>query len=214
MKNENNTILKLSRKQKKSVTSRQLKVENQIQTQLGESQRINLKEGTTSEKMAQPISNEITAPTKLEPNLPNLNEMKEIIYDNKFGDPVVESINVNDLGKSNAEDGEAPADKMLEDVGMYPALVKCPYCNTQIKSNVSYSCNCFTVFVLIVMIIIFPLILIASIYNAGSNKKCCHCKSGDRCGICDCCNDAQHFCPKCGKLIGESYSCERLFSCI
>ena len=213
MNNENNTILKLSRKKKKSASSRQLKADNQVQTQLGESQRINLKE-TTSEKMPKPPTNDNIGPNQPEPNLQNLNEIKEIIYDNKFEDPVIESIDVNDLGKTNIEGRENPADKMLDNVGMYPVLVKCPYCNTQIKSNVSYNCNCFTVFVLIIMIIIFPLILIATIYNAGSKKKCCHCKSGDRCGICDCCNDAQHNCPKCGKMIGESYSCERLFSCL
>ena len=210
---DDNKILKLSnKKNKRRHSSRQLKSEqkskNIIQTQLFESQRINLKENSPSEINPQLI--QTNNPSSPQPK----QNLKEIIYDNKYVKPDIESVNANDLGKSNVEGGEASDDKMLENLGAYPAMVKCPYCNTHIKSNVIYNCNCFTIFVLIIMIIIFPLICIATIYNAGTKKKCFKCKEGNRCGICDCCNDAQHICPNCHKVIGESYSCERLFSCL
>ena len=104
---------------------------------------------------------------------------------------------------------------MIDNVGFAAMDINCPYCNTHIQSNVDSSCNCFTCFILLIMIIIFPLICVLSIYKAGrGSHRSCFCYSSEDDDTCNCCNDVKHVCPKCGKVIGESDSCSRLFSCV
>ena len=115
-------------------------------------------------------------------------------------------MNINDIDSQNV-----PVVNMLSNVGSYPMDFDCPYCNNHIQSNVDSNCNCFTCFLFLIMIIVFPLMCIASIYKAGTGtSRCLFCSNGDSC---DCCSDVKHVCPNCGKVIAESDSCTRLFSC-
>ena len=141
-------------------------------------------------------------------------KVNEIIYYNNandnYGEPAVE----NNLNNSEVVNQSFPGMNPLDNVGTLPVDVDCPFCNAQIKSTTESKCNCLVVFLYILMIIIFPLMCIASLYKAGTGtSNCCACYYGDE-GLCDCCNDVKHICPKCGKVIAESDSCSRLFSCI
>lgn len=134
-------------------------------------------------------------------------KINKIIYGNNYGNPAIQ----NELDINQG----IPDDNMIDNVGFAAMDINCPYCNTHIQSNVDSSCNCFTCFILIIMIIIFPLICILSIYKAGrGSHRSCFCYSSEDDDTCNCCNDVKHVCPKCGKVIGESDSCSRLFSCV
>ena len=206
-------ILKLSNKQKSSRNSiGEQKSQNQIQTQLVESQRINLKE-----EQPQPPELISNSPTNLIPpqSQPEI-KSNDKIYNNKYGEPAIQKVdvNINKIEVSNIENNEVSKDKMLENIWVYPIDVKCPNCNTFIKTNVEYNFNCLTVFLFIIMLIFFPL-MCCSLFcrnNAGQTQCACHKDYNGK--FCYCCHDAQHACPKCKKILGESYSCERLCSCV
>jgi hypothetical protein len=133
--------------------------------------------------------------------------INEIIYGNNYANPAIQ--NELDIDKG------IPDENMIDNVGMTAMDVNCPYCNTHVQSNVDSSWSCFTCFILLIMIIIFPLICVLSIYKAGrGSSRSCFCYSSEEDDTCTCCNDVKHVCPKCGKVIGESDSCSRLFSCV
>ena len=133
--------------------------------------------------------------------------INEIIYGNNYANPAIQ--NELDINKG------IPDENMIDNVGMTAMDVNCPYCNTHVQSNVDSSWSCFTCFILLIMIIIFPLICVLSIYKAGrGSSRSCFCYSSEEDDTCTCCNDVKHVCPKCGKVIGESDSCSRLFSCV
>jgi len=210
---ENNMILKLSNKQK---TSRNLKIEqnsqNQIQTQLVESQRINLKEEQKQSPeliLNSPINHK---PPEPQPEI----KSNEKIYNDKYGVPAIQNADekINKIEGTNIENNEVPNNKILENLWVYSIDVKCPNCNTFIRTNVEYNFNCLTVFLFIIMLIFFPL-MCCSLFcrnNVGQTQCACHKDYNGK--FCYCCHDAQHICPKCKKILGESYSCERLCSCV
>ena len=134
-------------------------------------------------------------------------KINEMIYGNNYGDPAIQ--NELDINQGISDPN------MIENVGFAAMDINCPYCNNHIQSNVDSSCSCFTCFIVLIMIIIFPLICVLSIYKAGrGSHRSCICCSSEEDDTCTCCNDVKHVCPKCGKVIGESDSCSRLFSCV
>ena len=237
-----NSILKLSNKNKNGANfSISPKVE--IPTELIDSQRMNFQEEQPQELIPQvptdskqekspeepkpPDSQSNSKPSeksqshKSRPESPlSQSKINEIIYGNNYGDPAIDNINVNEIENPNIQNDGVIIPDILDNVGATPVSVNCPHCNSQIQSNVNSSCNCCTCFLIILMIIIFPIMCVLSIYRAGSRtSRCCSCygvddeESGGG-GSCNCCNDVKHTCPKCGTVIAESDSCSRLFSCI
>lgn len=222
---DNNDVLKLN--SKKVSNSPKIKNPNplQVQTELADSmtQRMNVEEQpsqlipqspSNSEPNSKSKSKSVKSGIKSIPETPlSQSKINEIIYGKEYGDPAIENQNQsNNLEMMNQD---VPVVNMLENVGACSVAVDCPYCNTPIQSKVESNCNCLTIFLYILMIIIFPLMCIASIYRAGTGTHhCCTCYTTEEGGTCDCCNDVTHTCPKCGKVIGESDSCMRLFSCI
>ena len=77
-------------------------------------------------------------------------KINEIIYGNNYGDPAIQ--NEFDINQGIADPN------MIENVGFAAMNINCPHCNKHVQSNVDSSCNCFTCFILLIMIIIFPLI--------------------------------------------------------
>jgi len=245
---ESNAILKLSNK-KKVGPKLSLEPKVEVQTQLIDSQRLNLQEEQPQELIPQSPTDSKQQKPPEEPKPPqspsnskppeqqsqshhshqsipesplSQSKINEIIYGSNYGEPAIDNINinVNELGNSNIEnqDNQGIVPDILDNVGTTPVSVDCPYCNSHIQSNVNSNCNGLTIFLYIMMIIVFPIMCIASIYKAGSGtSRCCMCYGSsdeEGGGSCDCCNDVTHTCPKCGKVLGESDSCSRLFSCI
>ena len=139
-----------------------------------------------------------------------------IFYNENYGEPAVENNanNLDNLYNSNINNQSVPVVNNLDNAGTVPIAVDCPFCNSSIQSKTDSKCNGLVVFLFILMIIVFPIMCIASIYKAGTGtSRCCYCYGSDE-ECCDCCNDVTHICPKCGKVIAESDSCSRLFSCI
>ena len=162
----------------------------------------------------QSIENEVNE-SELKDKMPcesplSQSKVNEIIYGNNYGDPAIQ--NELDVNQGIADVNDV---NMIDNVGFTAMEINCPHCNTHVQSNVDSSCSCFTCFILIIMIIIFPLICILSLYKAGrGSHRSCFCYSSEEDDTCNCCNDVKHVCPKCGKVIGESDSCSRLFSCV
>lgn len=225
---DNNAILKLSNKKlqpskKKfttnvrieqtnlvdSVTNRMMNAEqieeqpsNLIQQSLGKSKSI-----SPSDESFDNDVNQSELKDKVPDESPlSQSKIDEMIYGNNYGNPAVQN---------EVSFNQAVADlNLVDNVGFAAMDINCPYCNTHVQSSVNSNCNCFTCFIFMIMIIIFPLICVLSIYKAGrGSSRCCFCYSSDDDDTCTCCNDVRHVCPKCGKIIGESDSCSRLFSC-
>ena len=102
-------------------------------------------------------------------------------------------------------------------VGQNPKKMECPFCHQLILSITEDQFNCFSFFVFMLMIIIFPIFFIYNIcidindcycsFGCDSNSNgCCYlyCCRCERRGTinCLCCCDVFHFCPNCRKLIG------------
>ena len=225
---DNNAILKLSNKKlqpskKKfttnvrieqtnlvdSVTNRMMNAEqieeqpsNLIQQSLGKSKSI-----SPSDESFDNDVNQSELKDKVPDEAPlSQSKIDEMIYGSNYGNPAVQN---------EVSFNQAVADlNLVDNVGFAAMDINCPYCNTHVQSSVNSNCNCFTCFIFMIMIIIFPLICVLSIYKAGrGSSRCCFCYSSDDDDTCVCCNDVRHVCPKCGKIIGESDSCSRLFSC-
>ena len=225
---DNNAILKLSNKKlqpskKKfttnvrieqtnlvdSVTNRMMNAEqieeqpsNLIQQSLGKSKSISPSDESFDNDVNQSELND-----KVPDEAPlSQSKIDEMIYGSNYGNPAVQN---------EVSFNQAVADlNLVDNVGFAAMDINCPYCNTHVQSSVNSNCNCFTCFIFMIMIIIFPLICVLSIYKAGrGSSRCCFCYSSDDDDTCVCCNDVRHVCPKCGKIIGESDSCSRLFSC-
>ena len=225
---DNNAILKLSNKKlqpskKKfttnvrieqtnlvdSVTNRMMNAEqieeqpsNLIQQSLGKSKSI-----SPSDESFDNDVNQSELKDKVPDESPlSQSKIDEMIYGSNYGNPAVQN---------EVDFDQAVADlNLVDNVGFAAMDINCPYCNTHVQSSVNSNCNCFTCFIFMIMIIIFPLICVLSIYKAGrGSSRCCFCYSSDDDDTCTCCNDVRHVCPKCGKIIGESDSCSRLFSC-
>lgn len=225
---DNNAILKLSNKKlqtskKKfttnvrieqtnlvdSVTNRMMNAEqieeqpsNLIQQSLSKSKSI-----SPSDKSFDNDVNQSELKDKVPDEAPlSQSKIDEMIYGSNYGNPAVQN---------EVSFNQAVADlNFVDNVGFAAMDINCPYCNTHVQSSVNSNCNCFTCFIFMIMIIIFPLICVLSIYKAGrGSSRCCFCYSSDDDDTCACCNDVRHVCPKCGKIIGESDSCSRLFSC-
>ena len=95
---------------------------------------------------------------------------------------------------------------------MNPRLIICPFCQKNIKTRVEEEFNFLTC---IILTILLPLALFAG---------ACYCK-GDCCSkkkeeekdetevieerdtCCICCYDGTHYCPECGKILGEHKTC-------
>ena len=225
---DNNTILKLSNKKlqpskKKfttnvrieqtnlvdSITNRMMNAEqieeqpsNLIQQSLGKSKSI-----SPSDESFDNDVNQSELKDKVPDESPlSQSKIDEMIYGSNYDNPAVQN---------EVSFNQAVADlNLVDNVGFAAMDINCPYCNTHVQSSVNSNCNCFTCFIFMIMIIIFPLICVLSIYKAGrGSSRCCFCYSSDDDDTCVCCNDVRHVCPKCGKIIGESDSCSRLFSC-
>ena len=102
----------------------------------------------------------------------------------------------------------------------------CPYCNNPIKTKVEQKfnfCTCITI-CLCILLILFALGNgngnLGNGCDCRSNQGCCCCcccccydqpkqeeeeEDEERC--CECCNDAIHTCPVCGKFLGRHTTC-------
>ena len=201
--NDNNAILKLSNK-KNGMAKPSPK--HMVQTQLIDS--INQK--VEIDQDIQDIQNQSNQ-RSLSEGPQSQSKINAIIYNQPYEpeapNDIIGVANINDVDSQNV-----PVVNMLQNVGSTPLDFDCPYCNNHIQSNVDSSCNCFTCFLYALMIIVFPIMCIASIYKAGTGTSTCLCCTGS--GSCfDCCNDVRHICPNCGKVIAESDSCSRIFLC-
>ena len=84
-----------------------------------------------------------------------------------------------------------------------PVNMKCPYCLQNITSEVKKKCNCLTClfFLFAFIFCAIPLLICSGICNSATglniNPSC----------DCECCCDAEHVCPNCGKNIGSHNSC-------
>ena len=84
-----------------------------------------------------------------------------------------------------------------------PVNMKCPYCLQNITSEVEKKCNCLTClfFLFAIIFCAIPLLICSGICNSATglniNPSC----------DCECCCDAEHVCPNCGKNIGSHNSC-------
>ena len=236
---DNKEILKLSNKKKKkeNVDIKTSTKPYQVQTQLidSTSQRMNLevenqsgifKEPSLNSKSKNNIEskqpNKSFDDSKSKPKTPasisknsnieyNEDINNEIIYNNN-GEPIAinnnldNSNNINDLNQSNP-----PEDEDENVVGVLPIEMDCPSCNNKIKTNTESKCNCSTFFLIILMILSFPIICILSVCKAGRRSyKLCYCCNNEDEGCCNCCNDVTHTCPKCGKVVAVSDSCSRI----
>jgi hypothetical protein len=133
-------------------------------------------------------------------------KVNDMIFYNNHGDPEIP----NEL----MDNPEIPNIDMIGEIDFTSMDLDCPYCNTHIKSKVDLTCNCCTG-VFLTFIIIIPLFLIMFCLKGGrgGRRRCFCCSGDDEEGGCKCCHDVKHICPKCGKVIRESNSCSRLFSC-
>ena len=84
-----------------------------------------------------------------------------------------------------------------------PVNMKCPYCLQNITSEVEKKYNCLTClfFLFAIIFCAIPLLICSGICNSATglniNPSC----------DCECCCDAEHACPNCGKNIGSHNSC-------
>ena len=231
---DNNTILKLSNKNKLNI-KKDDSPKLQVQTQLVDSmtQRINLEENQQPDLIPQSPANSNLNQSKSHNNSKSQEHSKsvenaanfqsqiptplsqskinEIIqYNNNYGEPVIENNSINSNVNNNQTD---PVINMNDNFGTVPLDIDCPFCNNQIQSHTDSKCNGCTVCLYILIIIIFPIMCVLSIYRAGTRTtNCFYCSSEEGCF--NCCDDVKHTCPKCGKVIGESNSCSRLFPCL
>ena len=115
--------------------------------------------------------------------------------------------------------------------GKHPGTGLCPYCSRPIHTKVFRSCNCATVFYYLTVILFFPIAMF--FLCCGTESCCCDCDIVNSCCVCccignccdcncdcnyckcdcDCCFDSRHFCPDCGKFIGEYNTCRRKCFC-
>jgi len=230
---DNNSILKLSNKNGLNLKENDSQ-KIQVQTQLVDSmtQRINLEENQApnlilnspvSSNSKQQKSNDDSKSKEHSKSVENVanfqsqipsplsqSKINEVIqYNNNYGEPVIENNSVN----SNVNNQSNPIFNMNDNFGTVPLDIDCPFCNNQIQSQTDSKCNGCTAFLYILMIIIFPIMCVLSIYRAGTRTTSCFYCSCEE-GFFNCCDDVKHTCPKCGKVIGESNSCSRLFPCI
>ena len=83
-----------------------------------------------------------------------------------------------------------------------PVEIVCPFCLQKVISNVEKNFNCLTClfYVFISALCAIPLLICSGMCNSAGinfNPSC----------DCDCCCDAEHICPNCGKMIGSYNSC-------
>ena len=236
---EDKTILKLSnKKMNKKKLEAKVPKRVQVQTQLIDSmsQRMNLEEENQSGIFQNPSSNSNQKnnielkqqnksfdDSKYFPKTPESNSKNsqiaynegsnnEIIYDNN-GEPIAINNNFDNSNVSNKSNQEEDKEEEDEVVGVLPFEINCPSCNNKITTNAESSCSCSTFFLIILMILSFPIVCILSLCRAGRRSyKLFFCCCRDDQGCCDCCNDVTHTCPKCGKIIAVSDSCSRICS--
>jgi len=212
---DNNTILKLSNKNKLNI-KKDDSPKIQVQTQLVDSmtQRINLEENQQPDLIPQSPANSNLNQSKSHNNSKSQEHSKsvenaanfqsqiptplsqskinEIIqYNNNYGEPVIENNSIN----SNVNNQTDPVINMNDNFGTVPLDIDCPFCNNQIQSHTDSKCNGCTVCLYILIIIIFPIMCVLSIYRAGTRTtNCFYCSSEEGCF--NCCDDVKHTCPK------------------
>ena len=102
-----------------------------------------------------------------------------------------------------------------------PVKMVCPYCNNPIKSNVEQRLNFCTCFIICLCALLIIFALLSGNCNGdcgcrSSRNNCCCCcccccyqrpreeEEEEQC--CQCCNDAIHTCPACGRVLGKHIS--------
>ena len=121
------------------------------------------------------------------------------LYPKRYAEPNQKSQKQNDAIIVNQQlPTESPTSFSTD-----PVQMNCPYCLHNITSKVEKKFNCFTCLFYLFAIILcsIPLLICSWICNSATglniNPSC----------DCECCCDAGHICPKCGKNIGSYNSC-------
>ena len=116
------------------------------------------------------------------------------IYLDKYNKPIIDAKN-----KSNNPIIVNQREPTLTNFTVEPAQLICPYCKSDIISEVEESFNCCTCLFMLFIIILcaLPCLCISGLCNSNSGFAFGDCNCS-----CDCCCDATHKCPKCKKIIG------------
>ena len=108
-----------------------------------------------------------------------------------------------------------------------PIKVRCPYCGKIALTEVEDECNFVSLFIYMLMFIIFPLFVIWTfcfdfeecICEFGCKESregccciptCCVCPSRGTLDDCKCCFNVNHYCSNCGKFIGTRNACSSI----
>ena len=123
--------------------------------------------------------------------------------------------NENNLNNSNPVNPSILDNNPLDNVGADPVEANCPFCNSQIQTKVEIKFQCPIIWLIILLIIFFPVMLFLYAFKAGNSGNIFFCtdSSDDSIGCCNCCNDYNHICPSCGKVVAVNDACSRFFSC-
>ena len=117
-----------------------------------------------------------------------------IIYLDKYNKPIIDA-----KSKTNNPIIVNQREPTLTNFTAEPTQLICPYCKSDIISEVEESFNCCTCLFMLFIIILcaLPCLCISGLCNSNSGFAFGDCNCS-----CDCCCDATHKCPKCKKIIG------------
>ena len=116
------------------------------------------------------------------------------IYLDKYNKPIIDAKN-----NSNNPIIVNQREPTLTNFTVEPVQIICPYCKSDIISEVEESFNCCTCLFMLAVIILcaIPCLCISGLCNSNSGFVFGDCNCS-----CNCCCDATHKCPKCKKVIG------------
>ena len=150
-----------------------------------------------------------------------------IFYQQPYAQPVIINSNQQNIINNQVLPTITPIKWTI-----HPRLIVCPFCMKNIKTKVEEKFNYVTLCFWIIFLILLPLALFAALAGGATCGQCtCDCccskkkeekeeekeeekkedieviEKRDKCCCISCCYDGTHYCPECGKVLGESKTC-------